>query len=138
VDFSIPLDELGMLDHFNGLDANGIEQGDRISGPNVKDGYGHTTNICADLDNALHILDFAHTFDGGFDPLAMRFDKVELSLVPSNLLGIAMSIDLLQIALSNKAQNGNRICVIIQGLKVVAEEVGTKEGRSKILRDMMH
>jgi hypothetical protein len=24
VDFSMPLDEIGMLDHFNGLDANGI------------------------------------------------------------------------------------------------------------------
>ena len=134
----MPLDEIRMLDHFNGLDANGIEQGDRISGPNVEDGSGHTTNVCTDLDNALHILDFAQTLDSGFDRLAMRFDKVKLLLIPGNLLGIPMSIDLLQIVLSNKTQNGNRICFIIQGLKVVAEEVGTEEGRRKILRDMMH
>ena len=134
----MPLDEIGMLDHFNGLDANGIEQGNRISGPNIKDGSSHITYVCTDLDNALHILNFAQTFDGGFDRLAMRFDKVKLSLVPGNLLGIPMRIDLLQIVLSNKTQNGNRICFIIQGLKVVAEEVGTEEGRSKILGDMMH
>jgi hypothetical protein len=134
----MPLDEIGMLDYFNGLDANGIEQRDRISGTNVKDGDDYTTNVCADLYNALHILDFAQTFDGGFDRFAMRFDKVELSFVPSNLLGITLSNDFFQIVLSNKTQNGNRIRFINQGLKVVAEEVGTEEGRSKILGDVMH
>ncbi len=68
----------------------------------------------------------------------MRFDKVELSLVPGNLLGIALSNDLFHIVLSNKTQNSNRICFIIQGLKIVTEEVGTEDGSSKILRDMMH
>jgi hypothetical protein len=133
VDFSMPLDEIRMLDHFNGLDANGIEQGDRISGPNVEDGSGHTTNVCTDLDNALHILDFAQTLDSGFDRLAMRFDKVKLLLIPGNLLGIPMSIDLLQIVLSNETQNGNRICFIIQGLKVVRRKLALSRTEAKFL-----
>ncbi len=60
----------------------------------------------------------------------MRFDKVKLSLVPGNLLGIAMGIDLYQIVLSNKTQNDDRVRFVVQGLKVVAEEICTEEGRS--------
>ena len=30
------LDEFGMLDHFNHLDADGIKQGDGIPSPNIK------------------------------------------------------------------------------------------------------
>jgi len=37
-DFGMPLDECRMLDYFNGLDANRIEQGDGISSSNIKDG----------------------------------------------------------------------------------------------------
>jgi hypothetical protein len=128
----MPLDELGMLDHFNGIDANGIEE-NRISGPNVKDSCNHTADICANFDNAFHILDFTKTFDGGFDRLAMRFDKVKLSLVSGNLLGIAISIDFLKIVLSNETQNSNRVGLVVQGFKIVAEKVGTKEGRSNNL-----
>jgi hypothetical protein len=32
----MPLDEFGMLDHFDRLDADGIKQGDGIPGPNIK------------------------------------------------------------------------------------------------------
>ena len=91
--FSMPLDEIGMLDYFNGLDANRIEQGDRISSTNVKDGGDHARNVCADLNNAFHILDFAQTFDGGFDRFTVRFNEVEFSFVPSNLFCITLSND---------------------------------------------
>ena len=68
----------------------------------------------------------------------MRFDKVKLLLVPGKLLGIAMCIDLHQIILINEAQNGDRVCFVVQGLKVVAKEIGTEEGRSKNFGDVMH
>ena len=134
----MPLDEFRMLDYFNGLDANQVEQGDGISSSNIEDGGDDTADVCANFHDAFHILNFTKAFDGGLDRFAMRFDKVELSLVPGNLLGIAMGIDLHQIVLSNEAQNGDRICFVVQGLKVVAKEIGTEEGRSKILGDVMH
>ncbi len=99
VDFGMPLDEIRVAGYFNSLDANGVKQGNRISSPNIKDGGDHTTDVCTDLDNAFHVLDFTQTFNVSFDCLAMRFNKVELSLIPSNLLSIAMGIDSHQIAL---------------------------------------
>ena len=36
VDFNMPLDEIRVLDHFNSLDTDGVEQRDRIPGPNIK------------------------------------------------------------------------------------------------------
>jgi len=76
--------------------------------------------------------------DGGLDSFAMRFDKVELLLIPGNLLGVTMGIDLHQIVLSNEAQNGDRVHFIVQGLMVVAKKIGSEEGRSKIFGDVMH
>jgi hypothetical protein len=134
----MPLDEFRMLDYLNGLDANRVKQGDRISSSNIEDGGDDTADVCATFHDAFHILSFTQTFDGGLDRLAMRFDKVKLLLVPGNLLGIAMGIDLHQIVLSNKAQNDDRVCFIVQGLKVVAKEIGTEEGRSKNFGDVMH
>ena len=137
-DFGMPLDEFRMLDYFNGLDANRIEQGDGISSSNIEDGGDDTADVRANFCDAFHILNFTKTFDGGLDRFAMRFDKVELSLVPGNLLGIAMGIDLHQIILSNEAQNGDRVRFVVQGLKVVVKEIGTEEGRSKNFGDVMH
>jgi hypothetical protein len=134
----MPLDEFRMLDHFNGLDASRVEQGDGISSSNIKDGGGDTADVRANFHDAFHILNFTKAFDGGLDCFAMRFDKVELSLVPGKLLGIAMCIDLHQIVLSNEAQNGDRVRFVVQGLKVVAKAIGTEEGRSKIFGDVMH
>ncbi len=68
----------------------------------------------------------------------MRFNKVELPFIFFNLLGIAIRTDFLKIALLNKAQNGNRICLVTQRVKIGPLEVATEEGRSKILQNMMH
>ena len=134
----MPFDEIRMFDYFDGLDASGVEQGDGIPGTDVVDGSDYAADVCTNFDDAFHILDFAQTFDGGFDRFTVRFNEVEFSFVPSNLFCITLSNDFFQIILSNKTQNGNRICFIIQGLKVVAKEIGTEEGRSKILGDVMH
>ena len=141
----MPLDEFWMLDYFNGLDANRVEhldanrveQGDGISSSNIEDGGDDTTDVRPNFQDAFHILNFTKTFNGGLDCFVMRFNKVELSHVPGNLLGITMGIDLHQIVLSNKVQNGDRVGFVVQGLKVVAKEIGTEEGRSKILGDVM-
>jgi len=134
----MPLDEFRMLDYFNGLYANRIEQGDGISSSNIEDGGDDTADVRANFHDAFHIQNFTKTFDGGLDRFAMRFDKVELSLVPGNLLGIAMGIDLHQIVLSNEAQNGDRVHFVVQGLKVVVKGIDTEEGRSNFFGDVMH
>ena len=36
VDFNMPLDEIIVLDHFNSLDTDGVEQRDGIPSPNIK------------------------------------------------------------------------------------------------------
>ena len=65
-DFGMPLDEIGMLDHFDGLDASGVEQGDGVPGSDVKDGCNYAADVRTNLDDALHILDFTQAFDGCF------------------------------------------------------------------------
>ncbi len=59
MDAVVPLDEFGMLDNLNRLDADGVEQWNRIPHLNVKKGSDHATNVCANLDNAIHIADLA-------------------------------------------------------------------------------
>ncbi len=56
MDVVVPPDEFRMLDNLNRLDANGVEQRDRISRPNVKKGSDHAADFCANLDNAIHML----------------------------------------------------------------------------------
>ena len=114
LDFGAPLDEISMLDHLNCLDANTVEQRDWISSLNIKDCGNDTADVRADFDDAFHVLDFSQTFDGGFDSLTLRFNKVELLLVPGNLFSIAVSIDLGKVILGNKTQNSNRVCFIVQ------------------------
>jgi len=55
-DFGMPLDEFRMLDYFNALDANRVEQGDGISSSNIDDGGDDTTDVCANFHDAFHIL----------------------------------------------------------------------------------
>ncbi len=59
MDIVVPPDEFRMLDNLNRLDANGVEQRDRIFCPNVKKGSDHTANFCANLDDAIHIANLA-------------------------------------------------------------------------------
>ena len=134
----MPLDKVRVFDYFDGFDAHGVKQGNRIPSPDVKDSSDNTADVRANFDDAFHILDFTQTFDGGFDSLSMRFDKVELLLVPGNLLGIAMGIDLHQIVLCNEAQNGDRVRLVTERIKIGPLEVAAEKGRSKVLRDMMH
>ncbi len=57
-DFGVTLDKFRMLDYFNGLDANRVEQGDGISSSNVEDGGDDTAGVCANFHNAFHIVNF--------------------------------------------------------------------------------
>ena len=59
MDVVVPLDEFGMLDNLNRLDADGVEQWNGIFRPNVKKGSDHATNVRANLHNAIHIADLA-------------------------------------------------------------------------------
>ncbi len=59
MDVIVPLDECRMLDNLNHLDADGVEQWNGIPRLNVKKGSDHATNVCANLDNAIHIADLA-------------------------------------------------------------------------------
>jgi hypothetical protein len=59
VDVVVPLDEFRMLDNLNCLDADGVKQWNGIPCPNVKKGSDHATNVCANLDNAIHIAGLA-------------------------------------------------------------------------------
>jgi hypothetical protein len=59
VDVIVPLDEFGMLDNLNHLDADGVEQWNGIPHPNINKGSDHATNVRANLDNAIHIADLA-------------------------------------------------------------------------------
>ncbi len=134
----MPLDEIRMLDYFDCSDPSGVEQGDRIPSTDVEDGSDYAADVCTNFDDAFHNLDFPQTFDGDFDPLAMRINEVEFALVFRDLLSIAMGIDSGEIILGDEAQDGDRVCFVVQGIKVATGDVGGKEGRSKVLGDMMH
>jgi hypothetical protein len=137
-DFGVPLDEVRMFDYFNGLDTSGVEQGDGIPGPDVEDGSDYAADVRTNFEDAFHILDFAQTFNGGFYCLAMRINEVEFTLVFRYLLSVTIGIDSGEIILGNKAQDGDRVCFLVQGIEVATGDVGGKEGRSKVLGDMMH
>jgi hypothetical protein len=107
-----------MLDNLNHLDTDGVEQGNRISIPKVKRGSDHTANNCTNLEDAIHIVDLAQTFDGSLQCTAMGFDKVKLALIFCNLLSHVTGINFPNIALLNKAQNGNGICFVTQRVKI--------------------
>ncbi len=131
MDVVVPLDKFGMLDNLNCLDTDKVEQMNRISHLNIK--KGSTANIRANLDDAIHIADLAQIFDGSLQRFAMGFNKVNLALIFYNLLGLAIQIDFPKIALLNKAQNVNGICLVSQRVKIGWLEVATEKGQSKIL-----
>ena len=59
MDVVVPPDEFRMLDNLICLDANGVEQKDRISRPNVKKVSDHAADVCANLYDAIHIANLA-------------------------------------------------------------------------------
>jgi hypothetical protein len=138
MDVIVPLDKFGMLDYLNHLNTDRVEQGNKISCPSVKKGSDHTANICANLYNAIHIADLAQTFDGSLNALQWDLTKSNLRSFFCNFLGLTIRIDFPKIALLNKAQNGNGICLVTQRVKIGLLEVATEKGRRKILQNMMH
>ncbi len=61
----------------------------------------------------------------------MTFNKVEFTFVSRNLLGLAIGVDLSQMTLCNKAQNGDGVCLITERVKICPLEVAAEKGRSK-------
>ncbi len=103
IDIVMPLDEVGVLDALNGLNANSIKKRDWISWPDINEGSNNTANVGADLYNALHPANFTQAFDGCLQGFAMEFNKIELALVFGNLLNLTICIDLPNITLLDKA-----------------------------------
>ena len=68
----------------------------------------------------------------------MRINKIEFALVFRDLLSVTMGIDSGEIILGDEAQDGDRVCFVVQGIEIATGDVGGKEGRSKVLGDMMH
>jgi len=134
----MPFDEIRMFDYFDVLDESGVEQGDGIPGTDVVDGSDYAADVCTNFDDAFHILDFAQTFDGSFDCLVMRINEVKFGFVFRDLLSVTMGIDSGEIILGDKAQDGDRVCFVVQGIEIATGDVGGKEGRSKVIGDMMH
>ena len=134
----MPLDEIIVLDHFNSLDTDGVEQRDGIPSPNIKQGGSYAANICANFDNAIHAVDPAQTFNGCLQRFAMGFNKVEFAFVSSNLLDFTRRVDLFCIISCNKGQHGDEIRLATQRVKIGPLEVRTDKCQSKILCNMMH
>ena len=63
----------------------------------------------------------------------MTFDKVKFTFVSSNLLSLAIRIYLFQITLCDEAQNGDRVHLVTEGVKIGLLEVAAEKGRSKVL-----
>jgi hypothetical protein len=118
VDIVVPLDEFGMLDNLNCLDADGVKQRNRIFRPNIKKGSDHTANVGANFDHAIHIVDLAQTFNVCLQRFAMGFNKVKFVLVSSNLFGLMIRIDFSEITLPNNAQNSNGVFLVTHKIKI--------------------
>jgi hypothetical protein len=64
IDIVMPLDEVGVLDALNGLNADSIKKRDWVSWPDIKEGGNNAANVDAKLYTAVHSANFTQAFGG--------------------------------------------------------------------------
>ncbi len=82
----MPLDEVEVLHKINCLDAHAVEKRNRVTAIDIEKGSNNATDVGTDFNDAFHPGYHTQTFDGGLQNFAMRFNKIKLALVLSNLL----------------------------------------------------
>ena len=122
----LPAYEVKMLDKTYRLDGHLIKQRHWIARLDIKDCCNHTTNPRANIHDAVHAHDLTKPFNHSLQYLTMRFDEIEHALILCYLLSFAMRFDLHNVALTNKAQDGDGACLKIQGIKICVLNIATQ------------
>jgi len=106
------------LDETYRLNGHLIKQWYWVARLDVKECCNHATNVRANLHDVIHARDFSKSFNPCLQCFMIRFDEVQLTLIFSNLLSFAIRVDLGDVTLTNKAQDGNRTHLKIQRIKI--------------------
>jgi hypothetical protein len=101
-DIVMPPDEVWVLDDFDCLDTNAVKQRNRISHLNIEQRSDHTTNICVDFYNDIHIANLPKTSDGQLLRLLMGLKVIKPAFILCHLLGLMERVDPSKITLFGK------------------------------------
>ena len=103
----MPADEVKVLDETNHLDGHLIKQKYLVVRLNIKKLCNYTVYILANLHDAVHTGDFTKSLNHRFQCFSVRLDEVKLAFILGNLLGFVIHFGFGNVALTNKAQDGN-------------------------------
>jgi hypothetical protein len=132
-DIVMPPGEVWVLDDLDHSDANAVKQRSRISCPNIEQSSDHTTNICADFYNAIHIANLPKTFDGWLQHLPMGLNIIKLAFIFCHLLGLTACNDPYKITLFNKTYNGDGLCLMFNESRLVSWKLQLRRTEAKFL-----
>ncbi len=130
---AMPMGKILLGDAIHDLDAQLVD--DRASATfNVKKGTDEAANIGRNLHDAIDVLDFSKPLNGHLSLGFVVVRHVKSSLILDILLNHAQCSQLGGIILTNKAQDGNSICLEEKRLQIGSLKFAVEPGSDKILR----
>ena len=103
----VPADEIKVLDETYHFDGHLIKQLYWVARLNIKECCNHAAYNHTNLHDAVHDHVFAESFNRRFQCSTVSFDEAKLVFILGNLLGFAIRFNFGNVALANKAQDGN-------------------------------